>query len=321
MEAGNRAVSPGEADVVDADSLALLSTGHNTDQQPLVAFRATSAATAQAARLAVRLMAALPDLWPETMRALIIHGAEWTPLMLENLNAAPTKQAAYLLLRRYGHGVPTFERAVASARNHLALIAEAEIQPYQRHGNGMNECHFYSLPWPRAALESLGDQDVSLKITLSYFVEPNPGSSAAFDPFRYQSYGLRFDLKRRNETTTAFAKRVNKQAREDKNDKPTAAADNDNWRFGLNAMSAGSLHSDVWKGPAVNLLSRDMVCIKPVGGWWKNRAHAEIRGQLTRYALVISLKSDDAEIDLHTPISTRVRSSIPVETVVIPTRS
>ena len=41
----------------------------------------------------------------------------------------------------------------------------------------MNECHFYSLPWPRAALESLGEQDVTLKITLSYFVEPNPGSS------------------------------------------------------------------------------------------------------------------------------------------------
>ena len=28
----------------------------------------------------------------------------------------------------------------------------------------MNECHFYSLPWPRAALESLGEQDVTLKM-------------------------------------------------------------------------------------------------------------------------------------------------------------
>ena len=70
----------------------------------------------------------------------------------------------------------------------------------------MNECHFYSLPWPRAALESLGEQDVTLKITLSYFVEPNPGSSAAFDPYRYQSFGLRFDLKRRSETAVNFAK-------------------------------------------------------------------------------------------------------------------
>lgn len=239
--------------------------------------------------------------------------------MLQHLDAASNKQAAYVLLRRFGYGVPSFERAVASARNHLALIAEAEIQPYKK-SKGMNECHFYSVPWPRAALESLGDQDVTLKITLSYFVEPNPGSSS-FDPFRYQSFGLRFDLKRRNETTTAFAKRVNKRMWEDKNDRPSPITDNDNWRFGPNAMSAGSLHSDEWKGPAVNLLSRDMICIKPVGGWWNNRASAEIRGQSARYALVISLKSKDAAIDLYTPIATLVNSDIPVETIVIPTLS
>ena len=192
MEAGNRVVSPARTDTYDADSLALLSTGPNTDQHPLVSFRATSAATAQAARLAARLTAEYPHYWPETIRALMIHGAEWTPFMKDALTAAGTKSAAYLLLRRYGHGVPTFERAAASARNHLAMISEAEIQPYSRSGKGMNECHFYSLPWPRAALESLGEQDVTLKITLSYFVEPNPGSSAAFDPYRYQSFGLRF---------------------------------------------------------------------------------------------------------------------------------
>ena len=198
MEAGNRALSPSRTDAYDADSLALLSTGPNTDVHPLVSFRATSAATAQAARLAARLMATFPDYWPETIRALIIHGADWTPRMTSVLKAAPSKVAAYLLLRRYGHGVPTFERAAASASNHLALVSQAEIQPYNRGGRGMNECHFYSLPWPREALESLGEQDVTLKITLSYFIEPNPGSSASFDPYRYQSYGLRFDLKRRS---------------------------------------------------------------------------------------------------------------------------
>ena len=60
MEAGNRAVSPAGTDAYDADSLALLSTGPNTDQHPLVSFRATSAATAQAARLAARLTAEFP---------------------------------------------------------------------------------------------------------------------------------------------------------------------------------------------------------------------------------------------------------------------
>ncbi len=319
MEAGNRVVSPARTDAYDADSLALLSTGPNTDQHPLVSFRATSAATAQAARLAARLRAEFPHYWPETIRALMIHGAEWTPLMKDALTAAGTKSAACLLLRRYGHGVPTFERAAASARNHLAMISEAKIQPYSRSGNGMNECHFYSLPWPRAALESLGEQDVTLKITLSYFVEPNPGSSAAFDPYRYQSFGLRFDLKRRSETVINFAKRLNKQAWEQPKDRPSTDPDGDRWLFGTQSMSAGSLHSDEWKGPAVNLLSRNIICIKPVGGWWKERAKADVRAQKARYSLVLSLRSQDSEIDLHTPISTMIEAEIGVEAIAIPT--
>ena len=319
MEAGNRVVSPARTDTYDADSLALLSTGPNTDQHPLVSFRATSAATAQAARLAARLTAEYPHYWPETIRALMIHGAEWTPFMKDALTAAGTKSAAYLLLRRYGHGVPTFERAAASARNHLAMISEAEIQPYSRSGKGMNECHFYSLPWPRAALESLGEQDVTLKITLSYFVEPNPGSSAAFDPYRYQSFGLRFDLKRRSETAVNFAKRLNKQAWEQPKDRPSTDPDGDRWLFGTQSMSAGSLHSDEWTGPAVNLLSRKIICIKPVGGWWKDRAKADVRGRKARYSLVLSLRSQDSEIDLYTPISTMIEAEVGVEVIVIPT--
>ena len=318
MEAGNRAVSPSRADAYDADSLALLSTGPNTDLHPLVSFRATSAATAQAARLATRLVAKFPDYWPETIRALIIHGADWTPRMTNSLKAASSKASAHLLLRRYGHGVPTFERAAASARNHLALVAQAEIQPYQRSSKGMNECHFYSLPWPREALESLGEQDVTLKITLSYFIEPNPGSSASFDPYRYQSYGLRFDLKRRSETLVNFAKRLNKEAWEDPTDRPPPEPDRDNWLFGPNSMSAGSLHSDEWTGPAVNLLSRNVICIKPVGGWWNDRAKAQVRGQKARYSLVVSLRSQDTDVDLYTPISVMMETGIGVETVVIP---
>ena len=319
MEAGNRVVSPAKTDAYDADSLALLSTGPNTDQHPLVSFRATSAATAQAARLAARLTAEFPHYWPETIRALMIHGAEWTPLMKDALTAAVTKSAACLLLRRYGHGVPTFERAAASARNHLAMVSEAELQPYRRSGTGMNECHFYSLPWPREALESLGEQDVTLKITLSYFIEPNPGSSAAFDPYRYQSFGLRFDLKRRSETVANFAKRLNKRAWEQPNDRPSTDPDGDRWLFGMQSMSAGSLHSDEWTGPAVNLLSRNLICIKPVGGWWKERANADVRAQKARYSLVLSLRSEDSEIDLYTPISTMIEAEVGVESIVIPT--
>ena len=319
MEAGNRVVSPSKTDAYDADSLALLSTGSNTDTNPLVSFRATSAATAQAARLAARLMSRFPEYWPETIRALIVHSAEWTPCMRAELNAAPNKAAAYLVLRRYGHGVPTFERASASARNHLAIISQAVIQPFSRREPKMNECHFYSLPWPRDVLEALGYETLRLKITLSYFVEPNPGSSASFDPYRYQSYGLRFDLKRSNETKQGFANRVNRKTWPNPDERPDLQSDDSGWLFGPKSMSVGSLHSDEWTGSAANLLTRNLICIKPVGGWWRNRAKAEIRARQARYALVLSLHSENNEVDLHTPISNMIEERIGVESIDIVT--
>jgi len=84
-------------------------------------------------------------------------------------------------------------------------------------------------------------------------------------------------------------------------------------------MSAGSLHSDEWTGPAVNLMSRNVLCIKPVGGWWNDRAKAHVRGQKARYSLVVSLRSHDTDVDLHTPISVMMEVDIGVETIVIPT--
>jgi hypothetical protein len=313
MEAGNRAVDPMQQTVVDTTSLSVLTSGPDVGANPLVAFRATSAATAEAARLAARLMAAKPDYWPETIRALMVHGAEWTNKMRFALDPLGKTDAA-ALLRHFGYGVPTYERAVASAENHLALVAQSEIQPYTSvGGRSFNDCHYYDLPWPSAALETLGDEEVKLKISLSYFVEPNPGALSTLDAYRYQSFGLRFDLKRRNETTTNFKKRVNVAERADKFDKPPTSSDDGNWLFGPDSVSCGSLHCDEWSGPAAHLLTRDLLCIKPVGGWWRGRADIKICNKMARYALVVSLKTDSQEVTFHTDISAIINGPIPIE--------
>lgn len=314
MEAGNRAVASDGNTVVDPNSLGLLTSGPNVGADPLVSFRATSAATAEASRLAARLMADNADYWPETIRALMVHGAEWTEKMRESLDPLGKTDAA-ALLRHYGYGVPTYERAAASAENHLALLAQSEIQPYtSKGGRSFLDCHYYDLPWPPAALEKLGDKEVKLKITLSYFVEPNPGALSTLDAYRYQSFGLRFDLKRRNETVANFKKRVNVAERKNKFDKPHSDTDDGKWRFGPDSISCGSLHCDEWTGPAVHLLTRDLLCIKPVGGWWRGRADAKICNKKTRYSLVVSLKTDDQEITLHTDISAIVNPEISIGT-------
>lgn len=322
MEAGNRAVSPSGTDIMDADSLGLLSTGYNTGQQPLVPFRATSAAAAAAARLCARLIADHPTYWPETIRGLLIHSAEWTGAMNTQFDTATGMSEKATLIRRYGYGVPNYERATASANNNLALFSQSEIQPYASTKKGLQDCHFYGLPWPIQAIESIGDETVQLKITLSYFIEPNPGFSATIDPYRYQSHGLRFDLRRRDESMTAFSKRVNDRERnrwKDEDGKTIKenvnnVTDNDNWFFGTNSISAGSLHSDIWTGPAARLLTRNMICIHPVGGWWNNRAKKAVRSQKTRYSLIVSLKTANEEIDLHTPIENLIAGGIEITT-------
>jgi len=44
-------------------------------------FEATSAASALASRFAAQNWVQYPSLWPETIRALMVHSAEWTEQM------------------------------------------------------------------------------------------------------------------------------------------------------------------------------------------------------------------------------------------------
>lgn len=316
FEAGNRAVSPSGKEVIDVDSLGLVSTGPDEGLIPLVPFRETSAATAQASGFAARLMAAHPSYWPETIRALMVHSAEWTEPMVAAFSDAQGKTATAKLLRRYGYGVPNYDRAAQSASNDVALIAQRTIQPFQKTpAKGSNEWNVFDLPWPREALEALGDEIVELKICLSYFIEPNPGMSDKTDVYRYQSYGLRFDLKRRNETPAQFRARLN---RDDRGALPFTAVEDDqnDWLFGPNSINAGSVHCDVWRGSAAKLLTRDMLAVFPIGGWWKTRSQREIVEKEARYALIATIRSSNATIDLHTPIETIVETTVPIEQAV-----
>jgi hypothetical protein len=313
MEAGNRAVSPGQTEMLTVGSLSLLTTGSDPGT-PLVPFEATSAATAQAARLAARLAAEHPEYWPETIRAMMVHSAEWTQPMLAALAGTPGKRARYELVRRFGYGVPSFERANASALNHLALSAQAGIQPFKiEKGRKFNECHYYTLPVPSQMLEQLENEFVEMKVTLSYFIDPNPGLSANVDAQRYQSHGLRFDHQRKNESVRRFKQRVNPSERANPRQRPAASAPADpRWMLGEDSISAGSLHCDVWTGPAIELLNRDMLCVKPVNGWWRNRASTDICNRKSRYALIVTLKVRSADLDIYTPVRTSIGLPVPI---------
>jgi hypothetical protein len=207
--------------------------------------------------------------------------------------------------------VPDIGRAILSAKNDVTLITQAEIQPFALSTDGrtavFNEMHFYDLPWPKAALEQLESEIVTMKVTLSYFIEPNLTGKAATRPDTYRSYGLRFAMKKRNETKAAFRARVNAaQERES-----SAAEDEKScWLLGPKAIQAGSLHCDLWRGYAIDLAGHDSIAVYPVGGWWKSHLGQRRVTDKGRYAMVVSISAPGHAVDLHTEVMNLVEAKI-----------
>ncbi len=263
---------------------------------------ATSAATAQVARLAARISAAYPTLRPETVRALVVHSAEWTQRMLHTVPHF-RRSGVRQLVRRYGFGVPSEERATRSARDALTLVYEGSIRPFV---NGtLREMHVHELPWPREVLRSLGAANVLLRVTLSYFVEPNPSRRGYSSRYRYPSHGLRFDLKKPTETSAEFRKRINSKDLDDGEGRPDTSGDTSEWKIG-ELRNRGSLHADFWEGSAAALAERGVIAVYPVGGWWKEVKGRDRSEQGAPYSLVVSIETDEVEVDLWAAVAQQV---------------
>lgn len=316
LEGGNMALSPvdGSADYID-DGLQLLTTGHQFALgKKLVSFGDTSAATALASRLAAMLQAQYPEFWPETIRALLIHSAQWTEAMKSRFAPLSTQEEYRRILQYCGFGVPDEQALFWSAKDSLTLIAQDALQPFVKEGSQTKtrDINFHRIPWPSEALESLGDAKVEMKVTLSYFVEPNPGERGWSRKYRYQSHGLRFDVKRSLETMESFAQRVNKAARDAEADDRTTVTDTGSWMLGDRLRTLGSVHSDTWRGTAAELASRGHIAIYPVLGWWRERPALERWGNQARYSLIISIRTPGIDTDIYTPVLNQI--AVPVET-------
>lgn len=299
------------------EGVSLLAPGSDIVTEPLVPFWATSAAVGVAGNFIGRLQAAVPDVWPETHRALTVDSATWPQPIRKQLVGrgahwkTGSKAEKQQILREVGYGVPDIDRAILSARNDVTLVAEAEIQPFAVGADGrsgvFNEMHFYDLPWPRAALERLENEIVTMKVTLSYFIEPNLTGKAATRPDTYRSFGLRFAMKKRNETEAAFRARVN--AAQEK-DTSTTEGETDCWLLGPKAIQAGSLHCDLWRGHAIDLAGHDSIAVYPVGGWWKSHVGQRRVTDKGRYALVISIAAPGQAIDIHAEVENLVQVKV-----------
>lgn len=311
FEGGNFAhdgVNPAEA----IDDLQLVTTHYRPNLRLFDSFGDTSAAAALAVHFSAEIMAERPELWPETVRGLVVHAAEWTPAMRARFDAAASQAQKAALLRRYGWGVPDLARALRSASNDATLMIEDALLPFRREKSVVKtrDMHLHSLPWPRDELLALGDQDVELRVTLSYFVEPNPGERGWTRRHRYASHGLRFAVKRSLENVQQFRQRINRAAEAEEEGEIGAAAGGDDWVLGT-IRDRGSIHSDVWRGSAAALAERDAIGVFPVSGWWKEKPALQRWERAARYALLVSVRAPEAEVDLYTAIENRLVVPIP----------
>jgi hypothetical protein len=299
--------------------LHLLSTYHNFSQRHFQTSNATSSATALAARFTAQVKAEHPELWPESIRALTVHSADWTDEMYQLIGAKRSDKAIRKgdisnLTRMVGFGVPNLEKAIKSANNSLSLVIQDELQPFYKNGSvKTKDMHLHDLPWPRDALQAIAEEDVELTVTLSYFVEPNPSSRNILNKYSYASHQLRFDVKRHEESDIAFESRVNAAADADK---PDDSPSDSNWALGAGNRHRGSIHKDIWKGSAAELAERGQIAIYPASGWWKTRTSHERWDSKARYALIVSLSVPEVDVDIYSEVETKIEAMITASSLV-----
>ncbi len=310
MEGGN-VLTDGSVIQVDSHPLVSLSTTDGRGDLRVSQVNATSAATAQAARLAAKVIARYPDYWPETVRALLVHEARWTSAMEDAIRGAGSKTVRQSLLRRYGWGVPEESNVLYSSSNSVTIVSQDVLQPFRGAEHRLSSFALHRLPWPEEVLRGIGSSQVTMRVTLSYFIEPTASRRGWRRRYSYASHGLRFELKSPLESESAFIGRISNQVDEDEDAGSDAMSGR--WLIGPNQRNVGSLHQDIWEGTGPELADCGLLAVRAVGGWWKKNARRDREGVPVRYSLIVSLSTSDADVDLYTPVSAQLTIPVAVD--------
>jgi hypothetical protein len=163
------------------------------------------------------------------------------------------------------------------------------------------------------------NKEVTLKVTLSYFIEPNPGERGRDNKYSYQSAALKFALINPGETSANFELRTNKFNKDglakvlnkeklDSNTDFNKNTGNDRWVLGADNVFKGSVHSNYWVGPAIEIADCNKIAVFPQSsGWWKNLKSKEKYNEKMRYSLIVSLETPENTEDIYTEIANLVK--------------
>ena len=156
-----------------------------------------------------------------------------------------------------------------------------------------------------------------MRVTLSYFIEPNPPRRGFVAQHQYASHGLRFSV-RRGETIEGMKRRLSRKLwKRDENDKElrppsgSNATDEREWALGPEVVAVrGSVHSDYWSGTAAQLAFSNHIAVYPVTGWWRLRSDQRIVEQKARYSLCVSISTDESAVDLRAMVANEIQARV-----------
>lgn len=297
-EAGNTApdganVNPGLI------GLSLLTTATRILGTDLTRTNATSAAAAVTSNALARIWSAYPEFSASTIRALLAHTSELPAGAIQQLEEGD-------LRRVLGHGQVNWNRAIESEFSRPVLVFEGSLRP-KRIGldrETHREVVFIELPFPSDVLDQLADSEVTLDVTLSYFVEPSESERRS----RYAGARLRWDMQGPFESQEEFQSRVNALGRDDAYTTQTRSYD---WEVGSDNRSRSTLQKDSVRLAATAFSGSKLIAVYPVLGWWDKRLGYE--SSQVPFSLVVSLNSADTSVDLYTPLSIALRVPIDIE--------
>lgn len=295
FEGGNLAISGALLDATVPTLSALTTSARHVEGRPVGLLSMTSEAAARAGRLAANVWSLEPKLRPETVRGLIVHAANWSSAMEADFPGMNDRLLAC------GYGVPDERLASECAQGIATIVVEDAMpnvvvedtprkKPPKRPTTKATEkrsCRkikLFRLPLPDSLMAN-GDSDVELRVTISYFAEPNK-----YGRRTYHGLDLKWDMQGPQESEDGFIQRVNVLRRtldaDGKRVKPTRTRSFD-WTVGIQARSRGTVQSDRWRGKMSALVGDKLIAVLPVLGWWDKRKN--LRLQEMSFSLIVSV--------------------------------
>jgi len=308
LEGGNIAIVGGLPDT-SIPTMTTLTTGHQHEVSPLAQIAMTSEATAHAVRLAADIWRHDAGLRSETVRGLIVHSADWTPEMMGQFPNLDER------LSIVGYGVPDPVLATTCATDCATVIVEDRLSnaieeevlkrtPPKRRTTKKTETKrhrevkFFRLPVPEDVMLASPDTEVELRVTLSYFAEPNE-----FRKRVVHGLDLKWDMQGPNETEAQFMERMNKLRRpklpKGQKYKPAKGY---KWDVGITRRSRGTVQSDRWTGAASVISEPKLIAVVPVLGWWEQRDI--LRTLSLPFSLIVTLRAKG--LPIYAPIKAAV---------------